>query len=95
MTLHVVTSPQQLSLLLHDWSHIDSYRDKLFKFCEEVLKKLDELRQEIKGEGNMVEDEEEEVQTAGPIKLKIPAPKQRVHGGESVDMRSPKRQCRR
>ena len=94
--INVITSPENLSHLLHDWHHLNSHRDKLFKFCTKVLKDLDDLRQELKDSDEMMEDEGEP-QPVDPIKIKIPAPKQKVHDREPepASIQQPKRQRRR
>lgn len=88
--IHVITSVEHLSSVLHDWHHLDSYKLKLFKFCKELLKNLDGLRQEVR----MVEDDKEETQPVHSFKIKIPAPKQKFHEEDPVDVRPPKKQCR-
>ena len=90
--IHVVTSVDHLSTILHDWHYIDSHKHQLFKLCKEMLTGLDDIRQET---CEMVEDgEEEEAQPLHPIKIKIPALKQKVHEEDPVDLRPSKRQCR-
>ena len=91
--IHVVTSLDKLCGVLYDWRHLDSYKIKLFKFCEEVLKGLDGLRQEMQDMDEVVEDEQE-TQPVVPLKIKVPGLKQRAHEENSVDVRPQKRQCR-
>ena len=94
--IHVVTSVDHLSTILHDWHYIDSHKHQLFKFCKEILTGLDNIRQETQDTYEMVEDEEkEEVQPLHAIKIKIPAPKTKVHKEDPVDEKPSKRQCRR
>ena len=88
--IHMVTTIDKLSGLLKDWHYLDSHGDKLFKFCEEVVKSLDDIRQGLDDES---EDEEEDKATVS-IKIKIPPPKQKVHNEELTGERPPKRQCR-
>lgn len=88
----MITSPQQLSLVLHDWSYLQSHRDKLFKFCQELLKGLDDLRQELEDADEVVWDEQE---SQPIIKIKIPGPKQKVHDREPTGAQPKKKQCMR
>lgn len=85
----MVTSVEHLCGILHDWRHLNSHKSRLFEFCKELLKSLDDLRQEM-----MVEDDVEEVQPVYSGKIKIPALKQKVDEEDPVDVRPPKRQCR-
>ena len=96
--IHVVTSTKQLSIILHDWDHFDSYKDKLFKACKEILEGLDSIRKESQSA------------IPHPIKITIPTSKRKVNiegptatptseqkaGDEgSADAQVSKRQCRR
>lgn len=92
--INMVTSHDQLSLVLHDWNHLSSHKTKLFKFCQEMLKGLEDLRQGLEDPDEMAVDDEE-VQPVVPIKIKILAPKKKAHDREPASGQLPKRQCRR
>lgn len=89
----MVTSPEKLSLVLHDWCYLNSHKDKLYKFCQTMLKGLDGLRQEFHGTRKVVGGGEKS-QGIHPTKIKIPASKQKAHD-EPADMQPHKKQCRR
>ena len=89
--IHVVTSVEHLCGILHDWNHLNSHKLKLFKFCGELLKNLDDLRKEVQ---DIHEAAEDSVEKTKPVKIKIPALKQKVCEEDLTDMRPSKRQRR-
>jgi hypothetical protein len=97
--IHVVTSIGRLCNVLHDWRYLDSHKAHLFKFCEEVLEGLDDLRQEAQdthevSEDKMVEDDKQGTQEMHSVKVRIPASKQKTHEEDPIGDRPKKRQRR-
>ena len=101
--IHVVTSIEHLCSILHDWHHLDSHKFKLFKFCQELVKSLDHLRQEVQDPPKSLDHPRQKVQDQPKIgedkvektlKINISALKQRVGEEDLTDVRPPKRQCK-
>ena len=83
--IHTITSIDNLCTILKDWRHLDSYKNRLFSLCKEIVKGLDSIRKDG-------QKKEQETQKASPT-IKIPPVKR--DGGELVDERQPKRPCMR
>jgi superfamily II DNA helicase RecQ len=81
--INMVTSVKQLSVILKDWPYIDSYKDRLFKACREMVKGLDAIRQES------------QTVMSEPIKITIPTLKQKICDEDLTDVQPQKRQCGR
>jgi len=55
--IHLITSVDRLCKVLCNWQQLDSQKFRLFRFCKEMLKGLDDIRQ-MAEDDEMVEDDE-------------------------------------
>jgi hypothetical protein len=92
--IHVVTSVEHLCDVLHDWRNLDPHKVNLFKFCKEVVKSLDHLRQEAQDAGEVLKDDEQKTQVVHSVKVRIPGSKQKTHEEDPVNDRPQKKQRR-
>jgi len=66
---HVITSIEKLSSILAGWPHLEQYKARLFRFCQEVLKGLDDLRKEMKEREEAESREKHEAEGAHLTKI--------------------------
>jgi len=96
---HVITSIENLSSLLGDWPLLEQHKTRLFSFCQEALKGLDDLRKEMREKYEVRDREESEMEKGHSLKIRIPIqPKTRrdESEGEGLEDGEPpkKRRCK-